>query len=211
MNTYSADETPRLSRDQAFQIARSFQKDAVALKIPVALCGGYAMQLYGSDRQTKDIDFLAAAPLAKPSSGKLSFGGDIYTTEDNIHVDWIVRTDEQQSLYQAALDHRARMTNGLLVVAPEYLAVIKLLARRPKDESDLLFLLRRRGLVNRGKAHAIIKRLYGPGAFAISDDLRSHELEADLLNRREERNPPVKQLFIRPRRLVIHTVKRPRA
>lgn len=44
--------------------------------VRVALAGGNAMQLYGSDRFTADVDFVAAEIImALPCEGTLSFGG----------------------------------------------------------------------------------------------------------------------------------------
>ena len=47
-------------------------------EIAVALVGGFAMQIYGSNRFTKDIDVITdfTEPLDLPSEGPLTFGGE---------------------------------------------------------------------------------------------------------------------------------------
>lgn len=192
-----------LSTDESFKIAKFFQNEAAASGISAAVCGGLAMQLYGSDRNTKDIDFIAAAPLARSTKGKLSFGGDIYE-DGGVPVDWIVRVDDQRGLYEAALESRVRV-HGLYTVTPNYLALIKLLARRPKDESDLIFLLRS-GKVDRKHVERLAQALYGTAAFIAIDDFSSYCAEADLQDERDRRRPNPRILNA-PKRLVIHAVK----
>lgn len=155
-------------------------------KIRVALCGGFAMHLYGSDRMTVDIDFLADAELPMPSEGPLSFGGVKYS-RGKTPVDWIIRQDDQTFVYQKALAERIKK-DGYPVLSPEWLAIIKLLAGRTKDQFDLLFLLRQPGLVNRAKVKLIVKVLFGVAAFAIQDNMEAHYLEADLMSARDAKD-----------------------
>lgn len=173
-----------LSSAEITKVVTSAFKQAAKDKAKAALCGGFAMQLYGSDRMTKDIDFLADAPLSWKTHGTLSFGGLKYDLK-GVPVDWILRDDEQSFLYQAALEDRTKSPEGFWVLRPEWLAIIKLLARRGKDGLDLLFLLRTPGLVDRSKVKKHIKALFGPAAFAVQDDMNMHYLEADLMRARD--------------------------
>lgn len=171
---------PFLSSAEMEKTVKALVKLAGESKVTVALCGGFAMQLYGSDRMTVDIDFIADAELPMQSEGPLSFGGIKYSNEGT-PVDWIIRGDDQAFVYQQALDNRVKKS-GYPVLSPEWLAVIKLLAGRSKDQSDLLFLLRQPKLVDRVKVKRIIKSLFGRGAFATQDVMEAAYLEADLMN-----------------------------
>jgi hypothetical protein len=86
-------------------------------------------------------------------------------------VDWIVRSDDYQELYEEAL-RNPRWIEGVPVpvVAPEYLLAMKMVARRRKDELDVETLLEL-GVVDTEKALKLVKRLLG--AYA-ADDLRAH-------------------------------------
>ena len=110
--------------------------------VQMALLGGVAMQVYGSDRLTKDVDVVVSHPIE--TKGKpLSFGGVQGTvTKKEIPVDIIWRDDEFEDLYrESLLNTRAVPGFSLRVVDPEYLAAMKMAAARAKDETDLLFLL----------------------------------------------------------------------
>ena len=159
--------------------------------IQAAVAGGYAMQIYGSPRLTGDVDLISAeAPrdmgvfrLVEP----LTFGGRRYVSADGVEVDLIKREDYLKGLYQEALEKAVETEDGIPIVTPEYLAIIKLAAARPKDEDDLVWLLQEPDLVDRGKALEIADRLLG-GRFA-RDSFQSFMDEADWRTEREKRNP----------------------
>lgn len=113
---------------------------ALANQVTIGLAGGLAMQLYGSDRFTRDVDFIASAELPLANPHPLSFGGVGGFASNGTPVDIIVRNDESASLYRAAELHLVQRS-GLPVVSPEYLAAMKFDAGRPKDELDLAFLV----------------------------------------------------------------------
>ncbi len=117
-----------------------------------AVYGGIAMQVYGSPRLTKDIDFVATDVLPIGASRQLSFGGERYlikTSRKTVDVDWIKRLDDWSDLYQAALRDSIEI-NGYPIISPEWLVLLKWFANRFKDQEDSVFLLRS-GLVNRRK------------------------------------------------------------
>ena len=121
-----------------------------------ALIGGVAMQAYGLDRYTKDVDFAVreaqgAAALAAWTgvSHPLRIGGVCLET-DVAGIDLIDRRVEFRSLYEEAIDATTR--SGFVVeadgeavpVAPmEFLVAMKLASARHKDEFDLAYLLAR--------------------------------------------------------------------
>jgi len=106
-----------------------------------ALIGGVAMQVYGSDRFTTDVDVAADTdeiPLTVVRP--IKFGGKRFKLHDT-PIDVIVRSDEYADLYRDALENAVELSTGVLVVSAEHLAVIKFAAGRAKDREDLHWLL----------------------------------------------------------------------
>jgi hypothetical protein len=135
---------------------------ARAQGVRIALLGGYALQFYGSDRLTADIDVAADARLtALPPGTALSFGGEETFAPNGVPVDLVVRNDDYTSLYEDALQHASHLEGSPApVVTPEHLAAMKLAAGRDKDGLDLSFLLSS-GAVDPAKARAVIKQHLG--------------------------------------------------
>jgi hypothetical protein len=138
---------------------------AAAQGVHVALIGGAALQLLGSDRLTKDIDFAADRLIeGLAAHGPLEFGGVKATTSSGVPVDLVVRDDKYRALYEAAVDHATRVEGvPVLVVGAEYLIAMKMVAGRPKDDADLEFLLSDGG-VDLERARAVVSEHLGPYA-----------------------------------------------
>lgn len=148
------------------------------------------MQIYGFTRATKDVDFVASELLPLARKRRLNFGGEAYSVkvgEKEIEVGWIVRDDDQQEVYESALRDAVTIEpEGLPIITPEWMVIVKNFAARGKDYLDLLWLLRQPDLVNRNLVEKHIKKLFGRLAFAILSDLQSLYLEADLMRARDE-------------------------
>ncbi len=143
---------PMISSDTGLEAAQQLGRLAAQEEIEWALAGGLAMYLYGSPRLTKDVDIIASKDLSLTPQHKLGFGGSSYTLQVGryaVQVDWIVRNDGYQKYYRAALKDAVKLPNGLRVVTPEWLAILKLNAGRQKDLDDIVFLLRQEKLVDR--------------------------------------------------------------
>lgn len=138
-----------------------------------ALIGGVAMSLYGSDRLTKDIDIIASELLPVPKSqvaGQLRQGGERYNTpteKKTVAVDWIIRRDEFKKLFEQALKEAVKI-GGIPVLTPEWLVILKFIAGRFKDQEDAVFLLSRRGLVDRVLIKEKIIDLFGRAAWGLA-------------------------------------------
>jgi hypothetical protein len=146
---------------------------AARARVTVLLVGGLAMQHYGSDRLTGDLDFAARkVPKVLPMLGTLSFGGVQTSTACGVPVNFIVRGDDYADLYQEAILASPVVTElGVRVVLPEYLAAMKMAAGRDKDFLDLKFLLSQEGLVDAAKARVIVRKHLGPYAAREFDSL----------------------------------------
>lgn len=109
----------------------------------IALAGGCALQLYGSPRFTQGIDLLVDGTIPGiRSQGALSFGGVQGVTGDGVPVDLIDRADQYAALYADALRDASRIPDvPAPVVTLPYLAAMKMVAGRGKDEQDLEFIL----------------------------------------------------------------------
>jgi hypothetical protein len=130
------------------KIAETAKKQAVEW----ALVGGVAMHLYGSPRLTKDVDVIASAILDLESDRNLGFGGKRYQIKigkKEIPIDWIVRNDAARKFYENALKQAHKLSNGLPIITPEWMIILKYIAGRFKDQQDAVFLLKQKNLVNR--------------------------------------------------------------
>lgn len=183
-----------IDEDSATQTVEIITKLAEENGIDWALVGGLAMNLYGSDRLTKDIDIIAdkLLPMSeKQIVGRLKQGGERYNTETDekvVTVDWIIRNDEFKPLFNEALKAAVKI-NDVPVLTPEWLVILKFIAGRFKDQEDAVFLLSRNGLVDRN----LIKEHIIKTAGAIAWGLAKHGYQrwfdlADGRTREEQRN-----------------------
>lgn len=138
--------------------------------VSFALVGGVAMQAYGSDRLTLDVDFVGSETLGPQKVFEivrpLTFGGLSYKAPNGVGVDLIVRNDAYRALYEEALRNATSTPDGTPVVRAEYLAVLKFVSARDKDLLDLSYLLTAPSVLDREKAKDIVFRLLG-GQFAV--------------------------------------------
>jgi hypothetical protein len=131
--------------------------------VRIALAGGAALQLYGSDRFTKDVDFVASALLdGLIVVAPLGFGGAQCMTNDGVPVDLIVRDDDYAGLYDAALLAAIRVEDvPVPVISADFMVALKLAAGRDKDLLDLKFLLLESTDVNYESARSIVRQHLG--------------------------------------------------
>ena len=154
-------ESPTISTDVGLAAAEKIGATAALENVEWALIGGVAMYLYGSSRLTKDVDVIASADLSLTANAPLNIGGGSYTVEIGkykVTVDWIVRRDGYAKYYQAALREAVALPNGLKIISPEWLLILKMFAGRQKDYDDAVFLLTQQNLVDRAKIKANITR-----------------------------------------------------
>jgi hypothetical protein len=183
--------TQSISTEEGLTAANEIVKEARKQKIECALCGGLAMHVYGFTRATVDVDFIAAERLPLPASKKLQMGGETYqlqTGSENkkIDIDWIIRDDDKQEIYKAALAGATSTEDGIPIITPEWMVILKYLAGRGKDQIDLLWLLREEGLVDRELVKQHINDLFGRYAFWPLADMDNLFLEADVMKARDE-------------------------
>lgn len=141
-----------IATDTGIEAAQQMGQIAAREEIEWALAGGLAMHLYGSPRLTKDVDIIASRDLSLTPQHRLGFGGSSYTLQVgkySVQIDWIVRNDGYQKYYRAALKDAIELSNGLRLVKPEWLVILKINAGRQKDLDDIVFLLGQEKLVDR--------------------------------------------------------------
>ncbi|MFN0083772.1 MAG: hypothetical protein ACKVX9_00145 [Blastocatellia bacterium] len=144
--------SPMISTDTGMEAAQMAGRLAAQEEIEWAVAGGLAMHLYGSPRMTKDVDIIASNHLSLLPEHRLSFGGSSYTLQIGryaVQIDWIVRTDGYQKYYRAALKDAIELPNGLRIVTPPWLVILKINAGRQKDLDDIVFLLKQPKLIDR--------------------------------------------------------------
>ena len=146
-------ELPTLDEDSAKEAISAVGELAEANNIAWALAGGMAVIVYGSDRMTKDVDIIASQVLPPKFkvAGRLRQGGERYeiATRNRVtNVDWIIRSDGFKTMFSEALSEAVEI-KGVPVLTPEWLVILKFIAGRFKDQEDAVFLLSRKGLVDR--------------------------------------------------------------
>jgi hypothetical protein len=182
--------TQSISTEEGLIAANEIVKEARKQKIECALCGGLAMHVYGFTRATVDVDFIAAERLPLPASKKLQMGGETYQVQaegkKKVEIDWIIRDDDKQEIYKAALAGATSTEDGMPIITPEWMVILKYLAGRGKDQIDLLWLLREEGLVDRTLVKQHINDLFGRYAYWPLADMDNLFLEADVMKARDE-------------------------
>ena len=121
--------SPMISSDTGVEAAQQVGQLAAQEEIEWALAGGLAMYFYGSPRMTKDVDIIATKHLSLTPQHPLTFGGSSYLLQVGkyaVQIDWIVRNDGYQKYYRAALQDALDLPNGLSIVTPEWLVILKL-------------------------------------------------------------------------------------
>jgi hypothetical protein len=160
--TYKAKSRVR-DHNELLTAAKQVHVEAHNFHQPVALIGGLAMQVYGSTRLTGDIDVVTNRPIATFHRARpLSFGGYQSIADNGVPVDVVIRNDDFDKLYTAALRH-AVMIQGIpiRVVRPEYLVAMKMVADRPRDDNDFDYLVTD-GPTDLKKAEEIVRKYLGP-------------------------------------------------
>ncbi len=173
---------------QGIEAVLSLTEIAKENNVKWAIAGGIAVQIYGFTRATTDVDALASGLLPIPRKSELTFGGESYLVAidgENITVDWIVRNDSYDDFYQAALNAAIEI-EGISVISPEWLAILKHLANRGKDELDLMWLLREPNLIDRELMFENLRKVRGRYADTIIDGLKGDCLYADVMKAKDE-------------------------
>lgn len=161
---------PTISTDTGLEAAQAIGQLAAQEEIEWAIAGGIAMHLYGSPRMTKDLDIIASKDLSLTPDHRLNFGGNSYTLTVGkyaVQVDWIVRSDGFQKYYRAALKDALQLPNGVRVVTPEWMVILKFKAGRQKDLDDIVFLLKQPKLVDRPTVKQKVIEIGGEDAWLM--------------------------------------------
>lgn len=140
------ENSPMIDTETGISAVKKLAKIAEKENVEWALAGGIAMHLYGSDRLTKDVDVIALKRLNLKAINPIGFGGEAYNVKvgkKEIHVDWIVREDGYRQYYIQALKDAAELKNGLRIITADWLAILKYIAGRNKDNEDIIYLLRK--------------------------------------------------------------------
>lgn len=160
---------PMLDEESAFEAVAVVGEIADKEEIKWALVGGIAMAVYDSPRNTKDVDIIAARRLDLKPVGQLLQGGERYEVQASrrkVAVDWIVRQDNARIFFKEALADAVKI-EGLPIITPEWLVILKYIAGRFKDQEDAVFLLRQSDLVSRWKIKELIIKVGGSAAWVL--------------------------------------------
>ena len=156
---------PMIATDAGVRAVKKYASLAKKNNIDFALVGGIAMHFYGSPRLTKDVDVIASGVLPIDSERRLGFGGVRYQVDIGkiqVPLDWIVRNDQARRFYEKALEEAYDLPNGLLIITPEWLVILKYIAVRFRDQQDAVFLLKQKTLTDRKLIRKKIIENFGP-------------------------------------------------
>jgi hypothetical protein len=129
------EHSPMIDTETGISAVQKLAKIAEKEKISWALGGGIALHLYGSPRLTKDVDVISEGFLSLEGKHRLTFGGISYEVKvgkKTVTVEWIVRSDDYVEYYRQALQDAVELPNGLKILTPEWLVILKSIAGRPK-------------------------------------------------------------------------------
>ena len=158
-----------LDEESGLEAIKKLSEIAKDSNVNWAVVGGFAMYFYDSPRFTKDVDIIANKRLPLESIGQLVQGGEHYEVKikkRKVPIDWIIRNDVAKKYYETALAE-AFDFNGIPVITPEWLVILKFIAGRFKDQEDSVFLLRQDKLVNRKKIKENIIKVSGQDSWAL--------------------------------------------
>ncbi|MGI8638441.1 MAG: hypothetical protein ACR2MG_00575 [Pyrinomonadaceae bacterium] len=144
------EKSPMIDTETGIAAVKKLAKIAERENVEWALAGGIAMHLYGSPRLTKEVDVISLKRLSVKAVRPIGFGGESYQVKvgkKTVNVDWIVREDNYRGYYIQALKDAAELKNGLRIITPEWLAILKYIAGHEKDLDDIVYLLRKNGYV----------------------------------------------------------------
>ena len=126
---------PRV-RDAAVKTATQLDH----LSIRYALAGGFAVGAYGYVRATVKVDFLVGEEAFEHFGPLVTFKAGVPIEVDGIRIDYLSPISLGPQL-EDVLDHPP-VSEGLAVVPIEVLVHIKLVAKRRKDQVDIIELVK---------------------------------------------------------------------
>ncbi|MGI8554935.1 MAG: hypothetical protein ACR2LT_01060 [Pyrinomonadaceae bacterium] len=185
------ENSPMIDTNTGISAIKKLAKIAEKERVEWALARGIAMHLYGSPRLTKDVDVVSEKVLSLEGKHRLSFGGisyEIKVGKKIVTIDWIFRNDDYIEYYQQALKDAVKLPDGMKVLTPEWLVILKSIAGRPKDRDDAVFLLKNQGKLNRDLIKENVVKVGGEDAWRFAK-LRFRELYdlADNTNTTEDK------------------------
>ena len=112
------------------------------LGIPHVLIGGVAVGAYAEPYATKDIDFLVGDEAFDSKGIVVSFRAGVPLEAAGVPVDSVPIEQEYKGIYEAALATAVNSDEpGIKIVRIDYLAALKLIARRSRDYDAVVDLL----------------------------------------------------------------------
>jgi hypothetical protein len=113
------------------------------LGVPYALIGGVAVGAYSEPRTTRDVDFLVGHEAFETRGPIVSFRSGIPLEAYETEIDNVPIHVGHQVAYEAALATAVPSDEpGIVIVQPQYLAFLKLVAGRRRDIDAVGELLR---------------------------------------------------------------------
>ncbi len=178
-----------ISTEDVVAATAAIVEQAKKEEVEWALAGGLALLFYGCPGVTQNATILGSARLNREPERQLPFGGESYLAlvgEREIAVDFVVRDDVFRDFYAAALRDARTTAGGWRVVTPEWMTILKFLARRAEDQLDLLRLLKKPNLVDHDKVERLLEEMMGKISAQVAlIGLQPFYVQADMLRARD--------------------------
>ena len=123
-------------RDAALKTASQLEH----LGIRYALAGGLAVGAHGYVRMTTDVDFLVGEEAFEHHGVLVTFKAGVPIEVDGVRIDYLSPASLGSQL-EETLDHPP-VSGGLAIVPVEVLIYMKLVAKRRKDQVDVIELIK---------------------------------------------------------------------
>ena len=166
--------------EKSLYALRAASENLTRLGIRHAICGGVAVGAYGHIRATKDVDFLVGDEAFILHGKLVTFAPGVTWAIEGIPTDMVPlsppdKPSENLSFMEEEVNDPYEL-DGMPLVSPEALVVMKLVAHRSKDLDDVAALLDA-GATKKSKVVAYLKEKDREDLLPWLEDAEERRLE----------------------------------
>lgn len=148
-----------LLHPKVIRAVRAAHEALERLGVRHVLAGGLAVGVHGRPRLTKVIDFLVGPEAFETHGPLVTFRPGVPLASEGVPIDSLLAPEEHRELLEQALAEPV-VLDGVPVIAPQYLVLMKLLAGRRQDLADVASMLEAES-IDLGRTRALLDRAGG--------------------------------------------------
>lgn len=171
----SLEERFDLLHPKVVRAVRAAHEALERLGIRHVLAGGLAVGAHGRPRLTKDVDFLVGAEAFEAHGTLVTFRPGVPLAAEGVPIDSLLPPEEHRELLEPALAEPV-LFDGVPVIAPHYLVLMKLLAGRRQDLADVASMLEAES-IDLERTRALLDRAGGTLRASFEALVAEHEAE----------------------------------